>query len=362
MIDNSHTIHSPVWLASGIRSANRVALAPMTNRSSNADGTLSASERSWLLRRARGGFGIVISCGVYVSLEGQSWPGQLGLTTQAHADSLRPMAAELRAAGSLGIVQLFHGGLRANPDASGVAALAPSANSDDAWSEATEADIARIIAAYRASAALAAAAGFAGVEVHGAHGYLPAQFLSATENARTDQWGGSIENRARLLCEIVRAVRDDHHENFAIGVRLSSEDARQSRGIDIDESVAVAKMMVEAGADFIHLSVWDCDLNSAKHPEIHPITLFRDALPANVPLMVAGKIWTGAEAQRALARGADIVALGRAGILNPDWPERALSEDWAPERGPLTEDEFAEISVGNAFVSYLREKWPQLVK
>lgn len=361
MIDGRQSIDSPVRLAAGTQAANRVALAPMTNRSSNTDGTLSAAEHSWLLRRALGGFGIVITCGMYVSREGQSWPGQLGLTTASHAESLRPLAAELRDAGALGIVQLFHGGLRANPAASGFPAVAPSATSDDSWNGASEVDVARIIDAYRASAALAAAAGFAGVEIHGAHGYLPAQFLSSTENKRTDQWGGSIDNRARMLREIVSAVRDDHHEKFAIGVRLSSEDARQSRGIDIDESVAVAQMMVEAGADFIHLSLWDCEVNSAKHPDTHPIRLFRDALPLEIPLMVAGKIWAAEEAQRALARGADIVALGRAGILNPDWPQQAFSENWEPERGPLTESEFSEIAVGPDFVAYLREKWPELV-
>jgi 2,4-dienoyl-CoA reductase-like NADH-dependent reductase (Old Yellow Enzyme family) len=361
MIDDDRSIHSSMGFTNGMQCANRVALAPMTNRSSNLDGTLSDTEHSWLMRRAHGGFGIVITCGMYVSREGQSWPGQLGLSTQAHTASLRPLAADLRDAGSLGIVQLFHGGLRANPEVSGVPALAPSADHDDAWSAATEDDIARIIAAYRESAALAAAAGFAGIEIHGAHGYLPAQFLSATENTRTDQWGGSIENRARLLREIVRGVRNDLNENFLIGVRLSSEDARQSRGIDIDESVAVAQLMGEAGADFIHLSLWDCELSSAKYPDTHPITLFRDALPPQVTLMVAGKIWTATDAECALERGADIIALGRAGILNPDWPERIRSQIWEPERGPLTESEFAGIAVGRAFVEYLREKWPEFV-
>lgn len=361
MIDTDRKIHSRARFANGLQSANRVALAPMTNRSSNTDGTLSDAEYSWLMRRASGGFGIVISCGMYVHQEGQSWPGQLGLTTQAHVDSLRSLAADLREAGSLGIVQLFHGGLRANPEASGLRALAPSASASDSWSAASDDEIALIIAAYRESAALAAAAGFDGIEIHGAHGYLPAQFLSATENTRTDRWGGSIENRARMLREIVRGVREDLHEGFLIGVRLSSEDTRQSRGIDIDESVTVAQWMAEAGVDFIHLSLWDFEKNSTKHPDTHPIKLFRAALPPTVMLIVAGKIWTAEEAERALQLGADVVALGRAGILNPSWPELARSDDWEPERGPLTESEFAEISVGSAFVGYLREKWPDFV-
>jgi 2,4-dienoyl-CoA reductase-like NADH-dependent reductase (Old Yellow Enzyme family) len=333
----------------------------MTNRSSNPDGTLGKAEHSWLMRRANGGFGLVTSCGVYVSDEGQSWHGQLGLTTRAQSDSLRPLASDLRNAGAIGIIQLFHGGLRANPAESGHQALAPSASPNDPWASATEDNLWRIIANYRESAARAANAGFDGIEIHGAHGYLPAQFLSAIENTRTDRWGGSLENRARLLREVVRGIRGDLDADFLIGVRLSSEDARQSRGIDIDESLSVAKWMAEDGADFVHLSLWDVERNSAKYPNKHPITLFRAVLPRQVALMVAGKIWTADDADRALHLGADLIALGRAGILNPDWPHCVLEHNWKPERGPLTESEFDELSVGSTFFAYLGEKWPELI-
>lgn len=361
MSSHARNVNDQVSFTNGSRAANRVALAPMTNRSSNSDGTLNQAEHSWLMRRATGGFGLVISCGVYVSKEGQSWHGQLGLTTQEQRDSLHPLASDLRNAGAIGIVQLFHGGLRANPEESGHRALAPSASPNDSWASATEGDLNRIVAAYRNSAARAAQAGFDGIEIHGAHGYLPAQFLSATENKRTDRWGGSLENRARLLREVVRGIRSDLGSDFLIGVRLSSEDARQSRGIDIDESLNVAQWMAEDGADFIHLSLWDIERNSAKYPNKHPITLFRAALPPHVALMVAGKIWTGDDAEYGLHLGADLVALGRAGILNPDWPQRIGDRSWQPERGPLTEAEFDELSVGAAFVAYLGEKWPELI-
>src|SRR4029077_13813122 len=129
---------------------------------------------------------------------------------------------------------------------------------------------------------------FEGIELHGAHGYLLSQFLSATYNRRDDRWGGSLEHRARLLREPPRAVRAAVPAGFVVGVRLSPEDRGNARGLDLDESLQVARWLADDGADFIHLSLWDATRNTAKRPSEHPLPLFRDAVPRDVALVACG--------------------------------------------------------------------------
>ena len=131
-------------------------------------------------------------------------------------------------------------------------------------------------------------------------------------NLRTDAWGGDLAGRARLLRAVLRAVRARVAPGFVVGVRLSPEDFGQARGLDLDETIEVARWLCADGADFIHLSLWRSERMTAKRPDQHPIPLFRAACPPEVAIIAAGGIWTVAEAQAALDRGADLVALGRA--------------------------------------------------
>lgn len=354
----SSPLFEPLRFANGVVAANRTWLAPLTNTQSHADGTLGDDELRFLTRRAEGGFGVVETCAAYVADDGKAWQGQLGVAHDAHAPGLARLAPAIAAPGALPIVQLFHGGLRANP------ALVPGGRttSASAWEEpgvqtpqpATEADLARVIAAFRDAALRCERAGFAGVELHGAHGYLLAQFLSATQNLREDAWGGPFVKRARLLREVFRAVRGATSPGFVVGVRLSPEAGGASRGIDLDESLALATWLGDDGVDFLHVSLWKAEENTRKRPGEHPVPLFRAALRRDVPLVAAGNVWTREEAERLLARGADAVALGRAAIANPDWPRDARAPGHAPRRPPLTPDELAARAVSPTFVGYLR--------
>ena len=200
----------------------------------------------------------------------------------------------------------------------------------------------------------ARAAGFDGVELHGAHGYLLGQFVSATMNTRTDAWGGPIEGRARLMRETLRAVRSAVPERFVVGMRLSPEDWGNARGLDLDESLQVARWLCEDGADFIHISLWDASQNTRKRPNEHAVSLFRAALPREVPLVVAGGVWTRADAERLLDLGANAVAVARAAIANPDWAARVSDDSWEPRRPPLTVAELEERGLSEAFAGYMR--------
>lgn len=357
---------SPLSFRSGAKARNRIWLAPLTNQQSHEDGTLSDDEQRWLVRRAEGGFGVIETCAAYVAQDGKAWSGELGVASQAHLEGLYRLATSLREKGSLSLVQLFHGGVRASSAVSGVPPWSASA-----WTEerpgfevpraATLEDIQGAIANFRNAAIYSFRAGFDGVELHGAHGYLLSQFLSATMNQRTDEWGGSFEHRARLLRETVRAVRAATPKDFTVGVRISPEDFGQAKGLDLDESLQLASWLAEDGIDFLHISLWNAHNNTQKRPAEHPVTLFRAALPKEVRLVSCGSLWTREDAEQQLALGADFVALGRSAIANPDWAKQVEDPGFVPARPPFTMAELQDRALSPKFAGYMRN-WKGFVK
>ncbi len=352
----------PLTLKCGVALPNRLALAPLTNKQSHADGLLSEAEAAFLARRAVGGFATIITCATYVALDGKAWEGELGIDRDACIGPLAALASRLREGGAVSLVQLFHGGARADSALTGEPVWSASAWSDGHASPraATEEDIHRTIDAFIAGAERAKAAGFAGVELHGAHGYLLSQFLSTQMNTRDDDWGGSLANRARLIRAIARGVRARCGSRFVVGVRLSLEDFGQARGLDLDESLEVARWLSDDGVDYIHASLWDVSRMSAKRPDVHPLPQLRAAIPRDVAIMTAGKIWTRDDAEATLARGADVLALGRSAIVNPEWPRQVAAAGDPPRLPPLTRAELADRAVSPVFAEYLT-RWKNFV-
>jgi 2,4-dienoyl-CoA reductase-like NADH-dependent reductase (Old Yellow Enzyme family) len=359
------SLFDPISFRSGAVAPNRIALAPMTNSQSHDDGALGDDELAWLARRADGGFGIVETCAAMVGWDGKGFAGQLGVHDDAMLPGLTRLATRIQSGGSLALVQLYHGGVRAPESLTGLQPWSASAFTDphpkfEAPRGATLDDIHRVIQQFVDAAVRSHRAGFAGVELHGAHGYLLSQFLSSTMNLRDDEWGGSIENRARLVRECTRRIRAAVPPPFLVGVRLSPEDFAYAKGIDLDETVQVARWLADDGVDFLHLSLWNVNANTKKRPDQHPLPLFREAVPRDVRLFVAGEIWTHDEADRMLAAGADVVALGRSAILNPEWPRHAVDASWQPLRPPMARSELAARGVGPVFVDYLK-RWKNFV-
>lgn len=349
-------LFAPLSLRPGTVAKNRVWLAPLTNKQSHADGTLSDDELRFLSARADGGFGLVETCAAYVAEDGKAWRGQLGVCADDMIPGLSRLAARIHQGGALAAMQLFHGGMHADPEVSGRPRW--SASAGDSVRAATEGDIAGVIEAFAAAARRCAKAGLDAVEVHAAHGYLPGQFLSTVDNRRADGWGGTLENRARLVREIVRAVRAAA-PGLVLGVRLSPEDHGSARGLDLDESVAVARWLAGDGMDVLHLSLWRAALPTQKRPDCHPTPLFRDAVGSGIPIVVAGGLWTRDDAEAQLALGADAIALGRAAIANHDWPRRAQANA-ALNRPPLSPATLAKEGLSPPFVEYLR-RWKDFV-
>ncbi|QDU65308.1 NADH:flavin oxidoreductase [Engelhardtia mirabilis] len=344
--------------------ANRVVLAAMTNKQSHADGSLSDDELAWLAARAS--FGIVTTCAAHVARDGQGWDGELGVFDDALLPGLTRLAEALNAAGTTSLAQIFHGGVRAPSRLTGLQPWSASAFELDAPNfepprPATERDIEGAIAAFASAAVRCAAAGFDGVELHGAHGYLITQFLGTITNTREDEWGGSLERRARFVREILAAVKAAVPDTFLVGVRLSPE--VPDMGVTLADSLQVARWLVEDGVDFLHVSNWDSFKPPAAHPDSdRPLTTwFRDAVGPEVPVIATGGVWTPAQADEVLAHGADMIGLARAAIGHARWPLDAATPGWEPQRPPYTADHLRANALGEAFIDYMR-RWPDFVR
>ena len=351
---------APLRLGSGHRLANRWGVAPLTNQQSHSDGTLSEEELRWLAMRGAGGFGLTMTCAAHVMAAGQGFPGQLGIWGDQHLPGLRRLAAALRAGGTLGLVQLHHAGLRAPAALTGRRPLGPSDDASTGAVALTLAEVVDVRDAFIAAAVRAQQAGFDGVELHGAHGYLLCSFLSPGENRRSDAYGGSLEARWRLLFEILDGVRAACGTGFLVAVRISPE----RFGLDVREQLALfAALDARGDVDLIDVSMWDV----FKRPEdpafadVDLLTAYTALRRRHSRLAVAGKIATPAEVAAVLAAGADVALLGRGAILHHDFPRRAAVEaTFCPRSLPVPATVLADEGLSPTFIDYMR-RWKGFV-
>ncbi len=337
-----------VPLRCGASLPGRSWLAPMTNTQSHDDGTLGADELRWLEARAAGGFHTVSTCAAYVQEQGKAWRGQLGIADDAHVEGLGRLAQAVKRHGAFGVVQLHHGGLKA-----ALATDRISADAGDGFRAATASDLAEVVQAFADAARRAEEAGWDGVEIHGANGYLLTQFLAPDDNHRTDGYGGSLEGRSRLVLEVIDAVRAAVSPGFAVGIRLSPVDGWLRRGLKLADGLQVGRWVAEHGVDFVHLSLGDA-AGPPPHEEGPVVaTAFREALPDDVVLLAAGGVRERAAAERALAAGLDVVAVGRVAIAHPDWPRRVEDAGWQPAPTPWSRELLRQAAVSDALFAYL---------
>lgn len=332
---------------------NRFMLSPLTNQQSNPDGTLSEDEERWLTMRAAGGFGMTMTCASHVEKRGQGFAGQLGCFGDEHLAGLTRLAAGIREQGSVAIVQLHHAGRRAPADLIGAAPVAPAADAKTGARAMTTTEVHDVIESFVAAAVRCDAAGFDGVELHGAHDYLLCQFLNAEFNDRTDDYGGSREARFRIIDEIITGIRSRCRPDFQLGVRLSPE----RFGLATADMIDVFERLIASEAvDFIDLSLWDVfkeaiDGGFAPQPLLGVFTALDRG---SVRLAVAGHLYSGTDVQRALDLGADIVAIGRAAITNHDFPRLVQADPAAAMRElPVAREVLVAEGLSPAFLGYM---------
>jgi 2,4-dienoyl-CoA reductase-like NADH-dependent reductase (Old Yellow Enzyme family) len=347
-------LFEPLTLAHGPTLKNRLVLAPLTNSQSHADGTLSDEEFTWLTLRAKGGFALTMTCAAHVQRIGQGFPGQLGVFGDQHLPGLTRLASKIREYGSVAVAQLHHAGMRSPKDLIGEAPVCPSDNTEFGARALTLEEVEQLRDDFVAAAVRCEQAGFQGVELHGAHGYVLAQFLSPEVNQRTDRYGGALENRARIVHEIIDGVRARTGPDFSLGLRLSPE----RFGLKLAEIRQVAEEILAQGKiDYLDMSLWDY----AKEPmeeEFQGRTLmsyFTELPRGKVRLGCAGKVMTPDDARTCLERGMDYVLLGRAAILHHDWPQKLAADPaFTPVKTPVSVDYLRAEGLSPAFVKYMQ--------
>ena len=343
--------HAPLILPRGPAMPNRLMLAPLTNLQSHADGTLSDDEFTWLTKRAEGGFGLTMTCAAHIQAIGQGFPGQLGIFSDDHLPGLTRLAAALNAQGGLSSVQLHHAGMRSPAELIGEAPVSASAQEEFGARALTEDEVEAMIEAFIRGAERAEEAGFHGVELHGAHGYLLCQFLSAETNRRDDRFGGSLENRMAPLQRIIDGIRARCGAAFQLGVRLSPE----RFGMTLDDATEIARrLLAEGKIDYLDLSLWDIRKAALDAPETPLIAPFMALPRGNVAVGVAGKINSGEDVRFALEQGADFVLLGRAAILHHDFPKRLAADgNFQAATLPVSRAHLVAEGLGPKFVDYM---------
>ncbi|OSI22428.1 NADH-dependent flavin oxidoreductase [Neisseria dumasiana] len=320
-------LFQPYTFNNGTVIKNRLAVTPMTHWASLSDGNISPEERLFLSNRFKG-FGLFISAATLVSPEGKAFAGQPEAVGTEHLPSLQEVAQIAHEQGAKAVLQLHHGGTKAMADLlEGADKVAPSDDEASGSRALTDSEIRTLIDAFARAAELALQAGFDGVEIHGANGYLIQQFVSAQSNRRDDEWGGSLSNRLRFslaIIDAVDAVRRKHNRpDFIVGYRFSPEEGGDN-GLTMQDTFALIDAMVQKPLQYLHVSLWDfykkarrgADTNLTRIEQIH------QRIGSKLPLIGVGNLFTAEKILAAYQTGwAEFIALGKTVLLNPDLVE-----------------------------------------
>ncbi|RVU18912.1 NADH:flavin oxidoreductase/NADH oxidase family protein [Streptomyces antnestii] len=335
----SSELFSPLPLRSGATLTNRIAKAAMEENLAR-DGQLPGRELLTLYRRwASGGAGLLITGNVMVHAEALTGPAGVVLDDAAPLEPFTAWAEAGKSGGGALWMQINHPGRQVESDMPGVV-WGPSDVGVDLGrlssrfgrpTAMTPAQIEATVARFAVTARRAEEAGFDGVEIHAAHGYLLSQFLSPLVNKRTDAWGGSLGNRARILLDVVRAVRATVSPSFAVAVKLNSADFQRG-GFDADDARQVIEMLEPLGVDLVELSGGSYESPamtgraadaSTQAREAYFLDLARDLVRTSpLPLMLTGGITRRETAEEVLDSGVAVIGIGTALAVTPDLPDR----------------------------------------
>ena len=343
-------------LRNGLVIPNRSVLAAMTNKQSHSDGTLSDEEMRFLVRRAEGGFGLITTAASHVQESGQGWEGEFGVWGDHHLPGLTSLATQLKQHDSKSFVQIFHGGMRAPSSITGQKASSASVNfiseSEGSSRRLSTSEVEETISCFIKAAQRCETAGFDGVELHGAHGYLIAQFLGSNTNRRSDVFGGDVEQRSTFLLRIIRGIREVVSDDFAIMVRLSP--VSEEIGITMEDTKQVIELLIKEKIDALHISCWDVfekqDNNQTITREL--CSIYSDS----IPIVSTGSVWSAEDAQFVLDQGAQAVGVARVALPHPDWASLVTNMAYNPKTAPFTPEELRSADLSPTFVEYMR-RW-----
>ncbi|MFE4036323.1 NADH-dependent flavin oxidoreductase [Priestia sp. YIM B13489] len=342
----------------GVTLKNRVVMAPMTTWSSNDDYTVSDEELTYYQKRVNG-VGLVITGCTHVQPNGIGFTNEFAAYDDKFIPSLRKLAGAAKSGGAPAILQIFHGGNKALP------ALTPNGEVVSSSALETEAsdfapsvlprelshdEILEVIHAFGETTRRAIEAGFDGVEIHGAHGFLLQNFFSPFFNRREDEWGGSLENRLRfplaVVQEIKNVIKKHASKPFILGYRISP-DEHQTGGLRMKDTYELINRLIEANVDYVHASL--ANVLSSKPVDSKDdktyLELIAEHVNNRVPVIAAGSMVTANDVKTALDKGLSLAAIGHALIMNPDWIEKVQNGNEAEIKTAIRKSKVRELEL-----------------
>lgn len=353
-------LFKPLTLLHGPAMRNRFMLAPLTSQQSDFDGTASEYDQFWIEQLAQGGYGLIQTSASTVEAGGIAFERQLGIHSDDHLEGLTKMATSIRNGGGLSAVQLHHAGHRAKPSIGGIPAPASGKTLEGIKAIRTE-EVERIRESFIAAAKRAQLAGFDGISVHGAFGWILSEFMSPNLNDRTDKYGGSLENRARLTIEVIEGIRKACGPDFQIGWRLSIE----RYGLLLEELREVtAEIFNRELIDYLDLALWDSAqiVRDGTFKGKTMLSVFTELPRKGVRLGAAGKIMSAQRAGELLDEGCDFVLIARAAILQRDFPLQVKANPmYDSPQLPVMADYLRQGGLSERFIDTMRG-WQTFVK
>ncbi|MCM3124642.1 MULTISPECIES: NADH-dependent flavin oxidoreductase [unclassified Mesobacillus] len=332
MDENYKPLFDSFLFPNGVSLKNRLVMAPMTNFSSNDDGTVTDAEVKYYARRSKGVSMVVTAC-TYVTRDGKGFKGEFGADTDEMIPSLRKLASAIKAEGAKAVLQIFHGGRECPPelvpdgDIVSASAVQTERNSAKAPRELTGNEIEKIISAFGETTRRAIQAGFDGVEIHGANGYLIQQFFSPHSNRREDQWGGSLEKRMAfplaVIDEVIKVTAEHAREPFIVGYRFSPEEPEEP-GITMADTLELIDALAAKNLDYLHVSLNDFWSKPRRgvDDDRSRMEIIHERVSNKVPVIGVGSLYSAEDVIKAFETGVPLLALGRELIIDPDWVEK----------------------------------------
>ncbi|WP_234799373.1 NADH-dependent flavin oxidoreductase [Bacillus altitudinis] len=320
-------LFEPFTFPGGASIDGRLVVAPMTHFGSHEDGTISKEEIDFITARSSE-MGMVITACANVTPDGKAFEGQPSIARDEDIPGLQKLASAIQAKGTKAIMQIHHGGSQALPHlVPNGDVVAPSDVFKDGKQIAralTEEEIPHIIDSFKEAARRAIQAGFDGIEIHGANGYLLQQFYSPHSNQRTDQWGGSEEKRLAFPIAVVDAVKEAIKEHvtkpFIFGYRLSPEEP-ETPGLTMTETFTLVDVLKTKNLDYLHISLMEIDAKARRGADTSKtrMELLKERCGDTLPLIGVGSVITAEDALNAYNQGIPLIAVAREVIVDPDW-------------------------------------------
>ena len=310
-------------LPNGVTLKNRFVLAPMTHYSSNPDGTISDQELLYITQRSKD-IGLVSTAATNVSDSGKAFPGQPSIVRDTDIAGLKKLADIIKAEGAKAIIQLHQGGREA------VSGLVP--NGDVVAPSAVEkvgaptpraletAEVQQIVNDFGEATRRAIEAGFDGVEIHGANGYIIQQFYSPFSNRRKDEWGERLSFPMAVIDTVINAVEKHGSKDFIVGYRFSPEEP-ETPGLTMKETLELIDALVEKPLDYLHVSLMDFHSKARRgaDPSVKRIDLIKERINDRIPLIGVGSLYTAEDVAEAKATGVPLIGLGRELLIDPEF-------------------------------------------